>query len=109
MNDEVSKVIIIDNDLWQRGLLEIMCSRAAPSNDIISNNPLAIGLYLLLNRPQIITSLINKVPFMRNMSRSGCISGNQLALFFRLVVQNCITHSVLKTSNWSRKIQNTIK
>ena len=49
MNDEVSKVIIIDNDLWQRGLSKIMCSRAAPSNDIIFDNPLAIGLYPLHN------------------------------------------------------------
>ena len=41
------KVFKLDKHLWQCGLLKIKCSRAAPSNDFIFNNPLAIGLYLL--------------------------------------------------------------
>ena len=63
MNDEVSKVIIIDNDLWQHGLSKIMCSWAAPSNDIIFDNPLAIGLYPLhkLLTPRLFMIIRNKV------------------------------------------------
>ena len=50
MNRQLAlKVNIIDKDLWQWGLLKIKCSRAMPSNNFIFNNPLAIGLYLLLN------------------------------------------------------------
>ena len=42
------QVIKFDKHLWQRGLLKIKCSRAAPSNDFIFNNPLAIGLYVIV-------------------------------------------------------------